>query len=474
DGELSDQADPSDFDLSKAKLLTLTNQKVTTWHCMVKEDRDEAALVNLLNAFRAACHYGAEAAVYRIENCETFYNILHSTLSSAPDSFLALFQISSSKSGKEVLFQLSKASKWKSLRPLVKSFVRSTLFLLNQVTDRDILRFVLTNLRAALVFFAAFPLLIPPLVKVCVHLWATRDETLSSASFSILRDLVVVFGSIDLETCLGKMFRAFLSRSRAAQISDVASIQFLRDCLVQLCSVDLQKSSLKVSASTNQISKLLSWGLKTKKKEAIRRLCSFEYVNCIDLWVSFIAAYMTDCDVKYAYFMIIRVINGVALMFPGPRYFPLRLRCIEWLNNLSRSSGNFIPVTSIVLDIFEYKFVKEGKKAESCVDMSSVLKVPKRYLKSKTFQEECFRCAVEQMSFHFSQWSFHISFPDLAAIPLVRLNRALETTTCESLRRMVKRLIVQVEQNAEFVQKKRDEIAVSPSDHQSADMFLQV
>lgn len=72
------------------------------------------------------------------------------------------------------------------------------------------------------------------------------------------------------------------------------------------------------------------------------------------------------------------------------------------------------------------------------------MQLPKHYLKSKSFQDECFHSAVEQLSSHFAQWSYHISFPDLATIPLIHLGRIHDVTTIESLRRMVKRLIDQV------------------------------
>ncbi|KAL9315939.1 hypothetical protein ACSQ67_016940 [Phaseolus vulgaris] len=40
---------------------------------------------------------------------------------------------------------------------------------------------------------------------------------------------------------------------------------------------------------------------------------------------------------------------------------------IRWLNNLSSSSGVFIPVTSLVLDVLEYKISKDsGNLAKSC------------------------------------------------------------------------------------------------------------
>ena len=62
-------------------------------------------------------------------------------------------------------------------------------------------------------------------------------------------------------------------------------------------------------------------------------------------------------------------------MFTGPRYLPLRFKCIQWLNNLSTSSGIFIPVASYVLDVLEIDNVKEGGKLGNALDFSTVLRV---------------------------------------------------------------------------------------------------
>lgn len=52
--------------------------------------------------------------------------------------------------------------------------------------------------------------------------------------------------------------------------------------------------------------------------------------------------------------------------------------------------------------------------------------------------------AIELLTVHFGQWSYHISFPELASIPLIRL-RKFHEITIENLRHVVKRLIDQVD-----------------------------
>lgn len=116
------------------------------------------------------------------------------------------------------------------------------------------------------------------------------------------------------------------------------------------------------------------------KQEIIKRICSWEYVNCIDLWVTFISAHEVDYDLPELLFRTIQLINGVVYTFSGPRYLPLRLKCIHWLNNLSTSSRMFIPVASYILDVLEYKIVKEGGKPGKAMNFSSVVKVDRCWL----------------------------------------------------------------------------------------------
>lgn len=72
---------------------------------------------------------------------------------------------------------------------------------------------------------------------------------------------------------------------------------------------------------------------------------------------------------------------------------------------------------------------------------SIILQLPKHWLKSRNFQEECVFSAIELLSVHFAQWSYHISFPELATIPLIRLRKFQEKSVVESLQRVVKRFI---------------------------------
>lgn len=457
---------------STNKMGNLSSSTVDSLCELVKEQNNVPAFVRLLNGYRAACHYGSESPTI-VEDSHTFCKILTFMLHEADNIFRKILGISGSNDRKEAILELKNTSKWKTLKPVVKSYLRSTLFLLNEVTDSQILAFALTRLKASMVFFAAFPPLLGRLIKISVHLWATGKGTLSACSLLIIKDVAVVFNSNCFETCMIKSYKAFIDHCKFVDPVLFKHQQFLKSSFIELCSQDLQKAYSKAVVSIQQLAKILQLGLRTKK-EAVKKICSWQYANCVDLWVAFISLNIHDYDLQPLLYTIIQIINGVAVLFPGPRYMPLRVKCIQWLNTLSESSGVFIPITSLVLDILEYKIGKESSKPGKDFSFSSAVKLPKHWLKSRNFQDECVFSAIELLAVHFAQWSYHISFPDLATIPLIYLRKFYETTTIESLRRVVKRFIDQVEQNIEFVRKKRDEVTFSPNDQQSVESFLQL
>ncbi|KAE8669214.1 Nucleolar complex protein 2 isoform 4 [Hibiscus syriacus] len=459
--------------LRKDKLLT---SSALNFLCqLLREHHSISALTSLLNGYRTACHYDLHdvASCCGHPDSKAFSKILIFMLQEADNIFREMLGISCSSCKKETVLELKNSSKWKTMKPLIKSYLRSTLFLLNQVTDSEILAFSLVKIRASVIFFAAFCPLLQRLIKIAVHLWVTGEGTLASHSFLVIKDVASVFSSDCFDSCLIKTYKAFIGHCKFVDPVSSKHIQFLRNSFIELCSQDVQNSSKKAFVCVEHLSKILQTGLQTKKKEAVKRICSWQYTICVDLWVTFISANIHDYDLQPLLYVIIQIINGVAVLFPGPKYLPLRIKCIQWLNNLSSATGVFIPVASFAMDILEYKTGKVNGKPGKDFNFSSTIKLPKHLLKSRNFQDKCVSSVIELLAMHFAQWSCHITFPELATIPLICLKKFVETTTTESYRRVVKRFIDQVEQNIEFIQRKRDEVAFSPKDHQSVESFLQ-
>lgn len=467
------------LNLNTVKILT--SASIRSWIQLVSEQHNVPALAKLLNGYSVICNYGNRLTgaldtvkSRRIQNSEDICRLLMFILKEADSIFQVLLQVPSTNCKKGTFMELKKSPKWETMKPFIKSYLRSTLLLLSQVSDTEILAFSLTRLRASIRLFVAFPSLLRRLIKVSVNLWATGQKSLSLNSFLILRDIAITFRSDYFDNCLIKTYRAFMVSCNIVKPDNMEHLQFLRDSFVELCSLDVHKSISKAVVSIQKLARILQHGLQSKNKETLKCISGWQYAFCVDLWVVFLSANIKEYDLQPLLFIVIQIINGVVNLFPGPRYMPLRFKCVQWLNHLSSSSGVFIPVVPMILNILEYNAGKEIGSRKVNTNLSTNLKLPKHWLKSRNFQEDCALFAIELLSVHFAQWSFHISFPDMATIPLYWLRRFHENTAVESLRRVVKRFIDQVEQNVEYVQKKRDEVAYSPKDQQSVESFLQL
>lgn len=183
DEERLDRVQPMNDDNAESKVgKMLTSASVDSLCKLVKEQTSLSALTCLINAYRAACHNDSEATSvsghvlsHGFQKSETFCKILMFMLHEADTIFRRLLGIPSSSSKKETVLDLKNTKKWLSLRPHVKSYLRSTVFLLNQVTDSEILTFIICRLRASIIFLAAFPCLLHKLLEVFFNFIVGKD-----------------------------------------------------------------------------------------------------------------------------------------------------------------------------------------------------------------------------------------------------------------------------------------------------------
>ena len=150
----------------------LTSKTISEWCQLVSKDPKAPVLRNLLNAFRDACQFGLHSnglSMQRLQSTEVFYQIITFILSAADNIFRAILDISDNDKGK--LMNLRNGQKWKDVEPLIKSYLRNSLDLLSQLTDNQILTYVLTQLRSSAVYFSAYPSTSRRLLKVLLFVF---------------------------------------------------------------------------------------------------------------------------------------------------------------------------------------------------------------------------------------------------------------------------------------------------------------
>lgn len=118
-------------------------------------------------------------------------------------------------------------------------------------------------------------------------------------------------------------------------------------------------------------------------QEELMKINNWQYINCLNLWVKFTCLNYKENNLQQLFDMAIRVIFGVTSLFTGPRFLPLKLKCMQMLNDLSLSSGHFIPVSSLVFECLEFIGEVTGKvdgAQEPRVKFSCLLQVYNDFL----------------------------------------------------------------------------------------------
>ncbi|XP_020550757.1 nucleolar complex protein 2 homolog [Sesamum indicum] len=478
---------------------------VDSWCNEIRDGAKLGAVRSLLRAFRSACHYGDDGgddptAKFSTMSSSVFNKIMLFVLNEMDGILRGLLNLPPSGGKREMVIDLMTTRRWKNYNHLVKSYLGNSLHVLNQMTDNEMIAFMLRRLKYSSVFLAAFPALLRKYIKVALHFWGTGSGALPVVSFLFLRDSCIRLGSDCLDDCIKGMYKAYVLNCQFVNSTKLQHLQFLGNCFTELLRLDIPSAYQHAFGYIRQLAMILKEALscstkkkKTKskgkeepssskkekgkeapsssaKKETFRKVYQWKYINCLELWTGVVCAYSSEAELAPLAYPLTQIITGVARLVPSACYFPLRLRCVRMLSRISAATGTFVPVSLLLLDMLEIKELRKPPTggAGKAVDLFSILKVSKSTLKTRAFQEACVFSVVEELTEHLAQWSYSIAFMELSFIPSVRLRNFCKSTKVERFRREMRRLIRQIEANTDFINKKRTKISFLPNDPAAA------
>ncbi|XP_073292362.1 nucleolar complex-associated protein 2 [Primulina huaijiensis] len=480
----------------------ITSAMVDSWCDAVHDGPKLGAVRSLLRAFRSACHYGDDGGDdptinFSMMSSAVFNKVMLFVLNEMDGILRELLKLPSSGGKKEMVVDLMNTKRWKNYNHLVKSYLGNSLHVLNQMTDNEMIAFMLKRLRYSSLFLAAFPALSRKYIKVALHFWGTESGPLPVVSFLFLRDSCIRLGSDYLDECIRGMYKSYVLNCHNVNPAKLQHIQFLGNCFIELLRVDISSAYQHAFAYIRQLAMILKEALsgstkkntnkkkgkdapsrskkekgkeapsgKTTKKDAFRKVYQWKFINCLELWTGVICAYSSEADLIPLAYPLTQIITGAARLLPSACYFPLRLRCVRMLNRISASTSTFIPVSLLLLDMLEIKELRRPPTGGvgKAIDFSSILKVSKATLSTRAFQEACVFSVVEELTEHLAQWSYSIAFLEFSFIPSIRLRSFCKSTKVERFRREMRHLIRQVEANCDFINKKRTSSSLSPNE----------
>ncbi|KAL0758693.1 hypothetical protein Bca101_074843 [Brassica carinata] len=435
---------------------TITAAMVDSWCKLIKEDAKLGAVRSILRAYRTACHYGDDtgddpSAKFSVMSSAVFNKIMIFVLSEMDGILRKLLRLPATGGMKDTIMELTNTRPWKNYNHLVKSYLGNSLHVLNQMTDQGMISFTLRRLKHSSVFLSAFPSLLRKYIKVALHFWGTGSSSISVVSLLFLRDLCIRLGTDCVDDCIKGMYKAYVLNCQFVNAVKLQHISFLGNCFIELLGTD-------ISASYQHAF------------EAFRKVYQWKFIHCLELWTGAVCFYSSQSELRPVAYPLAQIISGVARLVPTARYIPLRLRCVSMLNRIAASTGTFIPVSMLLMDMLDMKELNRPPTGGvgKGVDLRTLLKVSKPAVKTRAFQEACVYSVVEELVEHLTQWSYSVAFFELSSIPTLRLRSFYKSTKAERFRKEMKQLISQIEANSEFVNKKRACVGFQPNEPAAA------
>ncbi|CAK7339205.1 unnamed protein product [Dovyalis caffra] len=459
----------------KPSLNVITTAMVESWCNSVRENGKISAIRSLLKAFKIACHYGDDGGVdssvkYSIMSSSVFNKVMIFVLSEMDGILRNVLGLPAYGGKKETVNELLHTKKWLNYNHLAKSYLGNALYVLNQMTDTQMISFTLRRLKFSSVLLVAFPALLRKYIKVALHFWSTGEGVLPLVAFFFLRDICIRIGSDCLDDCFKGIYKAYVLNCHFVNAAKLQYIQFRANCVIELLGVDLPTAYQHAFVFIRQLAMILRDAITMKTKGSFRKVYEWKFMNCLELWTGAICTYSSEADLRPLAYPLTQIISGVARLVPTARYFPLRLRCVRMLNQIAASTGTFIPVSMLLLDMLEMKELNRPPTGGvgKAVDLRTELKVNKSILKTRAFQEACVFSVVEELAEHLAQWSYSVAFFELSFIPAARVRSFCKTTKIERFRKQMRELNRQIVANSKFTNEKRMSIAFVPNDPAAA------
>jgi len=474
----------------------LTQEMVARWKASITETHSLKAARQVVLAFRAAAHVNEDdeeqenRQAYTISSPEVFHDILIVALKQIPDVLNHHLPIKESGSGK--VYVPTESKKFKPLSMLIRSFTSSILHLLGTLSDDATLKLTLSALTPLVPYLLSFRKLLKHLIKSVVNFWSqpSSSGTTRITAFLVLRRLVVVGDKGVREAVLKATYQGLISGARVTNANTVQGINLMKNSAAELWGLD---PSIGYTTAYNFIRQLaihLRNSIVHNQNESYKHVYNWQYIHSLDFWSCVLSEHCNtlkeaeagkESELRLLVYPLVQVTLGAMRLIPTAAYFPLRFHMIRSLLRISRSTGTYIPLASVLLEVLNSAEMKRSPRQATLkpLDFHVAYKAPKSYLRTRVYQDGVGDQVVELFAEYFVLWSTNIAFPEFALPVIIMLKRWLKQSRKKTsgnnngkLRSGLVLLAQKLESNSKFIEEKRSKVDFAPRDRSQVDAFL--
>ncbi|RWA07566.1 hypothetical protein EKO27_g7526 [Xylaria grammica] len=474
----------------------LTQETVARWKASITENHSLKAARQVVLAFRSAAHLNEDdddqekKQHYTISSPEVFHDILIVALKQIPEILHHHIPVKESASGK--VYVPTESKKFKPLSMLLRSFTSSILHMLPTLSDDATLKLTLSALTPLVPYLLTFRKLLKNLIKTVVAFWSqtTSSDTTRITAFLVLRRLVVVGDKGIREAVLKATYQGLIAGSRVTNVNTVQGINLMKNSAAELWGLD---QSIGYTTAYNFIRQLaihLRNSIVHNKNESYKHVYNWQYIHSLDFWSCVLSEHCNslkeaeagkESQLRLLIYPLVQVTLGAMRLIPTATYFPLRFHMIRSLLRISRSTGTYIPLASVLLEVLNSAEMRRSPKQATlkALDFHVAYKAPKSYLRTRVYQDGVGEQVVDLFAEYFVLWSTNIAFPEFTLPVIIMLKRWLKQSRKKAsgnnngkLRSGLVLLVQKLETNAKFIEGKRAKVDFAPRDRTQVDAFL--
>ena len=387
--------------------------------------------------------------------------------------------------------KLESSEKWSALKATLQSFFRSTLHVMSEAKEPELLTFILKALVDYIPFLSAFPRIADQMLRSLTSLWSAPLDTSEDYqvvrlnAFFRIRQLALTQPFPFIEDILKKTYLAYAKRAKFGTAASVTSVlptlTFMGNCLCELYSLDLHSSYQHCFVYIRQLALLLRAATHKKTPEAMQQVYCWQYVHCLKLWVAVLSDAVSgeeeDKDttmMKSLVYPLTEVILGTVRFAPAPtRHMPLRLHCVRLLQQLAAAAETFIPTSSLLLECFEWKewymAPKKSQKSNAVrgglqIDLLLKLLPKEDTLRTHEQREAGINALFLLLNREVELYRYSPGFPEFAIRIIQQLRRFAKDTNQPRWRALAKSCIETCQSYTDFAVQARSKLQEAPKD----------
>ncbi|KAI1191518.1 Noc2p family-domain-containing protein [Nemania serpens] len=474
----------------------LTQEMVARWKALLIENHSLKAARQVVLAFRSAAHLNEDEddrqknQPYTISSPEVFHDVLVVALKQIPEILQHHIPVKESASGK--VYVPTESKKFKPLSMLLRTFTSSILHMLPTLSDDATLKLTLSALTPLVPYLLTFRKLLKTLIKTVVGFWSqpTSSDTTRITAFLVLRRLMVVGDKGTREALLKATYQGLISGARTTNVNTIQGINLMKNSAAELWGLD---QSIGYTTAYNFIRQLaihLRNSIVHNQNESYKHVYNWQYIHSLDFWSFVLSEHCNllreaevgkESQLRLLIYPLVQVTLGAMRLIPTATYFPLRFHMIRSLLRISRSTGTYIPLASVLLEVLNSAEMRRSPKHATlkALDFHVAYKAPKAYLRTRVYQDGVGEQVVDLFSEYFVLWSTNIAFPEFALPVIIMLKRWLKQSRKKTsgnnngkLRSGLVLLVQKLEANTKFIEGKRAKVDFAPRDRTQVDAFL--